>query len=430
MSKFQIIILSIFVLFIIAGVVAFATYRGGSTDESIPEITIWGTFPAAVFEKHVNNINSQLAETFSVNYVEMRDDQFSRDFIAALARGQGPDAVLLSSETLLPHDDKLILIPYETYNQRQFIDSYIQEANIYLSPNGIKALPFTVDPLVMFWNRDTFDAAGFPIHPKFWDEFTALNQKLTVKDQNGNIRKSAIALGDFTNVAHPREILGTLLMQSGNPITVQNSEGRVESTIKTTAAANPGTAISFFVQFVDPANANYSWNRSLPNSKTAFLSGFLATYFGFASELSDIRAKNPNLNFDVALLPQIRTGGVKATYGKMYGFSIVRSTVNPAATFQVISLLTSPTFLADLSQNLYMPTVRRDIIVQGSSDPYMTRFNEAALVARTWIDADPAESTRIFKEMVDSVVSGRKNLNAAIRDAGDQYDVVLINARR
>ncbi len=329
---------------------------------------------------------------------------------------------------LLPHEDKLALIPYSALSQRTFMDTYIQEGQIYLNPSGILAIPFTVDPLVMYWNRDTFNAAGVASYPRYWDEFTGLNRELTVKDANENIRKSAIALGDFSTVDNAREILASLIMQLGNPISALNQQGVLESTIKVSAAVDPSPAFKFFAQFVDPTNQDYSWNRSMPDSKTAFLSGTLATYFGFASELNDIRAKNPNLNFDVAPLPQLRTGGVKASYGRMYGLSIVRSTPNANGVYQVMSILTAPANLSSLSQTMYLPPVRTDLIAAGSNDPYISIFDQAALISKTWLDADPAKSGQIFGNVVQSITSGQESVFQALNDAGAQYDVLLRQA--
>ncbi len=423
MSKFQVIILSIFVLFIIVGVVAFATYKGTGSNNAVPPITIWGTFPANTLDDYLTKINNTLQDPIVITYVQKSQAQFSGDFIAALARGTGPDAILVPADILLPHYDKVALIPYSALPQRTFIDTYIQEADTYLTQDGVLALPFTINPLVMYWNRDTFDTAGIATYPRFWDEFTELNKKLTVKDDNGNIRKSAVALGTFSNIVNAREILGTLFMQTGNPITTKNSDGTITSTFKSISDVSAVPALTFFTKSVNPTSVDYSWNRSLPDSKTAFLSGNLATYFGFASEIGDIRTKNPNLNFDVALLPQVRKGGVKTSYGKMFAFSIVKASLKLNTAFQDISTITSSTYLAGLSNATYLPSVRRDVINQGSKDPYISIFNDAALVAKTWVDADPVQSNRIFSELVESVVSSSKTMNQAIQDAGDEYDV-------
>ena len=426
MSKFQLIILGIFIVFIISGVVAFATFRGGGSESELPPIAIWGTFPADVFENHLRRINNSMPERINVSYVQKAPDQFSRDFIAALARGQGPDAILIPSDAILPHLDKIIAVPYEAYPQREYLDTYVQAADVYLGQDGLLALPLTIDPLVMYWNRDIHDTSGIATYPRYWEDFSILNQRITLKDQNGNIRRSSVALGEFVNITNAREILGSLILQTGNPITHYGQDG-LESSLNDFSTADISSAVGFYSKTVNSADPNYSWNRSLPESKTAFLSGLLSTYFGFASELQDIRVKNPNLNFDVAPLPQFRSGRA-VSYGRLYGLSIVRTTPYPNSAFQIMSILSSPTFLKQLSDSLYTPSVRRDVIANGSNDPYLTIFNQAALTSRTWIDADPAQSRALFRSMIESITSGTKTTQEAIDDAGDQYDILLRQA--
>ena len=431
MSKFQLITLGVFIVCIIAGVIAFATFKSKSTTAQLPPVTIWGTFPSDVMTQYVANINLTLANPITVNYAQKDPATFTQDFVAALARGNGPDAILVPTDLLLSQASKLSLIPYTLMSQPAFRNSYVSEASLYENGNnGLLGIPFTIDPLVMYWNRDIFNAAGLPTHPTYWGDFAAVNAKLTVKDQNGNVRKSAIAMGSFYNITNARAILGTLFLQSGNPVTTTQSDGSIVSTLSAAATVDPTPALQFFTQFADSANANYSWNKGLPNDKSAFLSGMLASYFGFASEIKDIRAKNPNLNFDVTGMPVLKNGGTSgnAVYGKMYGFSMVNASANKNTVWQVISILTSPANLLALSSTMYLPTVRTDAIAPSATDPYMGIFNNEALVARSWLDADPAISNQILSNMVEAVNSGQKTPTQAIRDAGDQTDVAIQQA--
>ncbi len=431
MTKFQAIILGFFIVAIIAGGIAFATYKGSNSQVELPEITIWGTFPQEQFTKYLSQINSVRSSSIKVLYVEHRPETFTQSFVNALALGQGPDVVLLSTDMLLPQLNKLAFVPYTVLPKNTFFTSYIDEARIYLSDNGVLAIPFTIDPLVMYWNRDVFNSAGIATYPKYWDEFTGsslkpgLVQKLTTRDQNGNIRRSAIALGDFSNINNAREILGSLLFQIGNPVTTVGKEGYVVSAINPYESAKPSSAFQFFSQFADPTNQNYSWNRGMPNDKVAFLSGTLATYFSFATDLADIRNKNINLNFDVAPLPQLRTGGAKAVYGKMFGFSLVRASSKLDGSYQIISILTAPENLKLLSASMYAPSVRREVIAQGSSDPYITIFNDSALVSKTWLDLDLAQSKQIFSNLIQTINSNKKSIDQALKDTSDLYDVAL-----
>lgn len=427
-SKFQLIALALCIVFLIAGVIAFATFKGSGSKNQIPAVTIWGTISKATFDQYVNQVNLSSPLPISATYVQKDLSAFLPEFVSALARGTGPDIILIPADMLLPAEDKLAAIPYATMPQRTFMNTYIDESSVYLGSNGILGLPLLVDPLVMYWNRDLYNTAGVALPPRHWDEFGALNQKLTVKDGNGTITKSTVAMGDFSNVANAREILATLFLQVGNPITAIASDGGLSSTLKISAKADPTPALNFFTSFVDPGSTNYSWNRSWPNSKTAFLSGNLATYLGLASELADIRAKNPNLNFDAAALPQASKGGVTATYGRLYGLSIVRTSPNVNAAYSVISILTDPAYLPILSKLTYLPSVSRSVIAAGFTDPYLTLFDQAALISRTWLDVGPDQSGQIFSNMIQSLTSGKKSTYQAIQDAGNQYDVALRGA--
>lgn len=431
MTKFQIIVLAVFILAIIAGAASFALYKGSSSTPSLPNITVWGTFPASSFDKYVSDLNNSRESSLKITYVQQRPEDFSSNFVNALALGQGPDAILVPTEMLLPQINKLAIIPYTALSKNTYFNSYIDQARIYLTDDGILALPFTVDPLVMYWNRDIFNSAGIAQFPTYWDEFVGTTlkpgmvQKLTSKDSNGNIRRSALAMGEFSNMTNPREVLGSLLLQLGNPVTARDSQNVVVSTIDPYYSANPVSAFKFFSQFSDPTNPNYSWNRGMPNDKTAFLSGMLATYISYASDLTDIKNKNVNLNFDVAPLPQLRTGGTKAGYARMYGFSLVRSSPRLDASYQVLSVLTEANNIQKLSQSMYAPSIRRDVIASGSNDPYITIFNNSALVSKTWLDIDTAQSKQIFANLIQTITSGKNSIEQAVKDAKDLYDVKL-----
>ncbi len=430
MSKFQIIVITIFIICIIAGIVAFATFKGGSNSTELPEITIWGTFPQTQFDQYVTKLNISRSQVLKIKYYQIAESSFDKTFIEALARGQGPDAILIPQDLLHKHEDKVIPIPYAVLTQRDFQNTFIQQAELYLTANGILALPFTADPLVMYWNRDIFTNAGIALPPVYWDEFTGLNSKITQKDVNSNIRKSAIAMGEFNNILHAREILGTLFLQAGNPVTYRDPSNILMSALGNGSFVGLTTslpALNFYTQFSDPSNANYSWNRSLPSSRSSFLSGNLATYFGFASEIKDLREKNPNIDFDVAPLPQARGGKNRATYGMMYGFSIVRSAKDANSTYSVLSQLLTTDSLNQLVALSYLPPIRRDMLALGSKDPYLTIFYNSSLISKGWLDTNKYQSNAIFQKITESVTSGKKNPSDALQNGSDEFDISLKN---
>ncbi len=427
MSKFQIILTAIFVVFIGVGVTMFATYKGTDTSQTSPTVTIWGSYPEATFNEFVQRLSYIKTDPLNIKYTEFSKSDFRKQFIEELASGRGPDAILIPQQDIMGFFDKIIEIPNTTLSQRDFQNSFIGQANLYLTENGALAIPLTVDPLVMYWNRSMFTNAGIAKYPVYWDEFSNINKKITQKDVNSNIRRSAVALGEFQNIDHAREILSALLFQAGNPITFY-SNGVLQSRIGddgTGGARISSPALGFYTKFSDPRSSEYSWNRSLLSSKNSFLSGTLATYFGFTSEISDLRAKNPNLDFDVSPLPQARNGKTRVTYGNMYGLSIVRSSKDVGSTYSAIQALTAPDAMDILSKLVYLPSIRRDIIAGGSVDPYMAIFLDAALISKGWLDTSSIRSNQIFTEMVESVTSGRSDLYGALRQADDELNISL-----
>ncbi len=434
MSKFQVIFLAIFTIFIVAGVALFATFKSSSQDNVLPPITVWGTFSSDVVGKLVSEINMNRDTPIQVNYVQKSEADFNKDFIETLARGQSPDAVLLPQELVARHQDKFVPIPANVITERDFKNTYIPQAELYFDANReVLAMPFSIDPLVMYWNRDIFTTASVAVPPQYWDEFEKLIPKLTKKDVKSNIQRSALALGEFANITNAREILGALLMQSGNPVTLPGdatSGGALTTTLGDGQYAGSKTsepAISFFTQFANPRDAHYSWNRSLPLSKSWFLSGALATYFGFSSELFDLRAKNPNIDFDVAPLPQPRKSANRITYGTMYGFSIVKAAQTASASYSIIQILTSPDALNILNTISYLPPVRRDMIASGSKDPYQTIFFDSALISRSWLDTNAEKTSRIFQSMIETITSGRDTTYNAIQAASRELELSLLN---
>lgn len=431
-STFQTIILVVFGVFIVVGMAYFSLGAGSGGDEDATKlksnITIWGVLPREVVTEALSDIFQENAA--KILYEEKREGVFDRELVEALASGVGPDMILLPQNLILRHSDKVYTIPYESMPVRTFKDRFIEEGELYLNEEGILAIPVTIDPMVMYWNRDIFSDAGVSKVPEYWDEFYKLANKITVKDNQSNILRSAISFGEFQNVVHAKEILSMLIMQAGNPITEKNAvAGKgVKSVISDMSGYGISPAVSalnFYTEFSNPTKSSYSWNRSLPSSFDMFTSGDLAVYFGFASELSKIKRKNPNLNFDVAKVPQTRDASKSITFGKMQGLSILKQSKNINTAFQVSIMFSDPKFIAKLSSSLELPPVRRDLLSKKPADAYMTLFYDSALISKAWLDPSPMSTKGIFKKMIENIVSGRRMANDAVISANAEMQKLL-----
>ena len=425
---FQYIFIGAFVFFILVGAILFATYRSSSQDDVQINITVWGTLPSSSFSAFASQYLKDNELKYTVNYEEKDPATFDQQLVEALASGAGPDAIVLPTDLIVRYSNKIYPIPYAVLPELTFKQTFIQEGEMYLTPTGILALPFTIDPLVMYWNRDTFNNAGITKPPTTWVEISNLVSKMTKKDQAQNILSSTVALGEFRNVANAKEILSALLIQAGGNIVNRDENGQFVSVLGADFGLKESPtslALNFYANFSNPGKAQYSWNRSLPNSRDVFTNGDLAMYFGFASEFTNIKEKNPNLNFDVALLPQISGAKTLNTFGNMLGLAILKSSVDPASTYTVLTALTSASAVPVWSGFFNLPSARRDILGQPETNAIKTVFNQSAILSKGWFDPNKVETGKIFQEMVESYTTGREGLSEAVSSASGRLNNLL-----
>jgi len=431
-STFKLALIGAFVVFGLVGFLGFAGFiplpGGGNSDGPVltGKIEIWGTFPQRMMKGVLEDVFRDEKE-LKISYIEKSETSLDREFVEALASGVGPDIILLPQDLILRHSDKIFPLPLESLSQRKFRDTFIAEGEMYLTDLGSLSLPIVVDPLVMYWNRSMFASGGIVREPTVWDEFFELAPKLTKRDSAGDITKSAVALGEYQNITNAKELISALILQAGSSI-VERINGKIVSTLTTD---NTGTntrpaelALNFYTQFSHPSKPTYTWNRSLPYSQDMFVAGDLAIYFGFASEFDEIRKRNPHLDFDVAMLPQVRDA-TKKTFGRMSGVSTIKTSDNINVAFSVAVKLIDSSVVATISEGIGLPPARRDLLGKTPNDPYKTVFYDSALVSDAWLDPDPKETDTIFNEMMSNITSGRRRISETISIANGQLQKLL-----
>lgn len=426
MSRFQIILVAVFGVFILAGVFIFAFARpsGGAQ----VNVLVWGSIPDSDFNSVLLTLPLVKDKTVSIQYVYKREADFDKDFVEALASGVGPDVVMLGQDSIVTHRRKLFIVPFASYSERTFKDTYIQEGELFLEPTGVLGFPVLVDPLVMYWNRDIFTANSVAQPPAYWDQLFDLSKTFTQKDGALNISRATAALGEFQNITNAKEIVSTLMMQAGSPLVQRTLDGGFESVFAQSfgrPVAPAVSAVNFYTEFSNPLKSDYTWNRSLPESQLMFTSGDLALYFGFASEFQTLKQKNPNLNFDVALIPQARTTDSKVTFGKMKAFAITKNSKNPASAFTVIAGLSSSNAISAFAKLSGLPPVRRDLIGAGTTNANDVLFYKSALWARGWLDPSRVSTNSIMRSMIESITGGRARSAEAV-DTADQNITSLL----
>jgi ABC-type glycerol-3-phosphate transport system substrate-binding protein len=429
MSKFQLILLVAFGGFIIIAVLLFSFSRSNSGVQTA-NISIWGDIPAEDFNGLMNIADLGNDSTLVLSYTYKNPETFDANFTEALALGGGPDVVIFTQDKLYKEKPKLTVVPYASVSQKDFSNTFIDESDLFLGANGIYAFPLSVDPMVLYYNKDLLSKAALTAPPAFWDQMYDYAAKLTTRDPAGNITKSVMALGEARNISNSKDLLSLLMIQAGTPITDYSTgvEPRLQAELVNNfgLTLNPASAaLDFYTQFANPAKPFYSWNRSLRSSQTHFTSGDSALYVGFASELKEIRAKSPTLNIGVAPVPQSRISGKTETFGLIRGAAISRGSKDPSASLRAILLLSSSNSSRELSKILGIPPARRDLLGTKPADSINSVFYDSAIQSHGWFDPDDAQTKIIFTNMIESVTSGRARIDEAIRTADNQINALI-----
>lgn len=425
-DKFKLVLMGAFIFFILVGLVAFSTYKASSPTSSNVIVNVWGTIDKITFDSFIEKYKQNSNLQFQLNYSYFAPEKIDNQLVEAIATGKAPDAIVIPQTLIKRYLDKIY--PLTSIPERTFRDTFVQEAELYLQPNGIFGLPFFVDPLIMYWNKDMYSSAGIAIPPIKWTEFPLLAEKISQTDNSANIKKSAVAFGEFTNINNAKPLLSTLIMQAGSQI-VSFDGNRYTSTLDSKSISDISipavSAIQFFTDYSNPKKVVYSWNKSVPSSKLAFLGEDLATYFGFASEYKDIKEKNPNLNFDIALMPQIVDAKAKITFGELYGFAFLKSSPNIASAYNLLSLLVSADAVTVLTEYLDIAPARKDLIMAGTKDPIKSIFFNSALISRAWLDPNTWQTDRIFQDMIENITTGKTSIQDSVSKASLELDNIL-----
>lgn len=418
--------LALVTIFAVAGLIGLAIISGyNPRSETVVNpiggpVVIWGTVDASVFGGVLRSLGDVNEEFRQVSYVQKDARSFDQELINALAESRGPDIVFLPHEKLIEHRTKILPRPYEAFPLRDFQDRYVDGFEIFTLPDGVYAYPVAVDPLMMYWNRDIMATYGYIAAPTTWEALVGDVLPATVqRDFSRTITRSTVAFGEWRNVTNAHGIISMLLLQGGSALVSQErGQYQVRLNDSLSGSGQPlTTALTFYTNFASPSNSLYSWNRALPNDRSQFLAERLVLYFGKGSEARSIAAQNPNLNFDIAEVPQGASATLRRTYGTFYGLALLRSSRNPNGSLVVMNTLGSAGTVSTLAGGLGMAPAHRSLLAAGSNDRYGRIIYGSAPVTRGWLNPAFEQSNTVFTQAVEDILANRRRPTEAATDA-------------
>jgi len=421
------VIIGLFVLF---AIIAFLIFSGvikieGKNGPASGKVVVWGTLPTQTMQPYIERVKTK---DISVSYQRKEIKNYESDLVNAIAAGSGPDVFIVPHELALRHTDKIFEIPYTSFPKAQYEQTYIDAADIFLTDTGVTALPLSVDPLIMYYNRNLVSSSFQLGVPEYWDEIFSFVQEINAVQTSGEVNVSGLAMGTYDNVNWAKDIVSLLLLQNNNPIVRTDSfSGKKISSLSFIEGSlvQSQQALEFFTSFANRQNENYSWNEALPDSRDMFVAGDLAIYIGRASEIENIQSKNPNLDFNIALIPQIRDTQYKSTTGSLSAIAISKQSSNIAPSITVAAALAGNTVAGDLADDLLVAPARRDLLNMPPSQAYKSLIFNSAIISKAWFDPAPEATGELIRTMVRSINSGAQSVIDAIQSAHADLNTAL-----
>jgi multiple sugar transport system substrate-binding protein len=358
----------------------------------------------------------------------MQSQQDYRERLAsALAKGTGPDIFTFHNTWVPMFKNDLDALPATVMNPADYAKAFYPVVASDLSyGNSIVGIPIGYDALTLYINQDIFDKSG-KTPPTTWDDLRATARELTIKDDQGVIVQSGVALGRTENVDNWQEILALLMLQNG--VDLSNPVGKPAE-----------DALTFFTLF---SSVDGVWDATLPTSTQAFAAGKLAMYIGPSWRAFEIKQTNPNLKFKTVAVPQLPKDSPSEpdmTYATYWAQGVWAKSPNKTTAWDFLRYLSTNDSLQKLYQNeaavrsFGEPYPRVDMASILLGDPIVGSIISQAPGARSWylasrtFDGPTGINTQMsnyFADAVNALVIGKENATDALATAAQGVAQVL-----
>lgn len=352
-------------------------------------------------------------------YAGAYDDALAKS-LTAFKSGVSPDIAVLLTTDLFTLIDEDAIEPIDGLLKTDADRAWLNSFYPVFMQNGRAAgktwsIPFQRSTIVMFWNKEAFNAAGLAPDraPDTWDELVADARKLTIRDAAGNVSQWGI---EIPSMSAPHWLLQGLTL--ANNVRLADRDGT------RTYFDKPGAvqALKFWVdlsrkQKIEPPGT-IEWGttpRDFFERKTAII-------WTSTGNLAYVRA-NANFPFGVAVIPAHETRGTPTGGGNFYLFRKMTD-AQRAAALKFVEWMTTPERAADWSIATGYVAVRPDAWETPAMKKYVADF-PAAAVARDELGYASAELsthenarvTKVLDDNIQAALIGAKTAEQAMQDA-------------
>lgn len=386
-----------------------------------------------------------------ITYKKFRFAEYEQKLLEGWATDQGPDIYSIPATWINKYQNKIVTMPESvklafqesktTLGKTEVQTVIKQTPTISLSDikqkfvttvgedviinDQVYGLPYSLDSLVLYYNRDLLDSSGVAVPPSNWTEMAEAVKKITKVDKTNTILQSAISLGTANNINQVFDIVSLIMMQNGTNM-ASNGRASFQAVSPTNPGYQPGLqALLFYTDFANPIKEVYTWNDQQPNSFDAFVSGKTAMFIGYSYYLPLIKAQAPKIDLGIAPVPQIQGAANPVNYTDYWVETVSHQTKNDPlkidAAWGFLNFATSQDEVQKYLKKTKKPSAWRSLIDGQKQDPDISVYANQTLSATHWYKGkDVLRADQIFKDMIKNITSASaENQNAIIQQAAN-----------
>jgi len=420
------------------------TLLGSSEDAALfKPVTLeyWRVYDTPDTLEEILTAYRKIHTNVTINYRTFRYEEYEQELLDALAEDRGPDMFSIPNSWVGRYESKILPMPramkvgivqrvkqdeppvqsaqvQQGYTARQ-IQSFFVEA-VYndvvrkdVKGDVILGLPYSVDTLALFFNRDLLNNESIDAPPGNWIEFEEAVKKITKVDEEiQKILQSGAAFGGGKSIQRASDIISMLMMQNGAEMTKNGSvvfDRMAVQGIQTddSPAVN---ALQYYTDFASPGKEYYTWNDDEGlDSFEAFSQGKTAFFFGYSYYDQMLKTKAPRLRYGIVPVPQIGYPNPQATYANYWIETVSKKSRYPQYAWDFLKFASQKGQVDSYLKRTRKPTALRSLIEDQKKDEELEPFAAQLLFAKSWYQGkNPRLMERAFTDMIsDSLLNAK-----------------------
>ncbi|MFH1827046.1 MAG: extracellular solute-binding protein [bacterium] len=410
--------------FIILFLLVFKFFFANSNKNQEINLTYWGLWEEKEVMQPLIDQYQAKNPNIKVGYVKMNPQDYRNKLLVRSQEGQGPDIYRYHSTWIPQIKEVLTPIPKNIYSvsefEKTFYPFYKNDLKVGENYYGI---PLMVDGLILLYNDKLFKGAGIQNAPTTWEDVINNISKLTVRDKEGNIVTSGIALGTASNIEHFSDILGLFLLQNGADLKSLDSE-------------EAAGALESYRKFAEAPN-NF-WDETMPSAIQAFAQEKVAMIIAPSWEILGLLTINPELNLKVIPVPSLPGGDlISISSYWVEGVSRSSQTDKQKEAWKFLKYLSSKEVMAKLfelqvsARKIPVASSRVDLGSIQSQNQYLqpiikqaNYYKSLPVISYTFDKGMNDENNQYLENAINSTING-ESYKSALKTAKEGIDQVL-----